>query len=1324
MADWQYLDGHLRLRLTALGDKQFEDFFLHFLNAGISLTIQRNGQQVTRRVIAANTFAAGSGRKQLGVDLRVEIEGGEVWAFQCKRHKKWSPDQTRRAITDAAQFNAHHNFLVVACDPHQDVQPVIEGSPNWTFWNLDRICAEFRLRVPPAQHVQVLFFLPPEELKRFVPFTTDALITPPKFFERFLGADKLFRHDWNLTGRDVELGKLRTFATDPTRKVLFMVAKGGDGKSRLLWEFCRGLGAEGKIEALCLNPHAHESPTFAFAGPARPRVVVVDDAHRVELVTHELLSLLREDKEAKLILAGRPQAQEALAQRLYEHGFQEADIQIIPLPPLPKHALGSLAAEALGPGLRQHAAELAKITAESAFFTVIAATLLQQGHLKWGHWASHQQFRQHVFRAFEEENLRSLPEADRKVGSHLLRLLALVGPANADAAFFEQAGRCLEVGSLAAEDMLQRLERAELLTGDRQKLRVLPDLFADFLIYDTAFEPANRKPVWVSRILREFAADNPTLLRNLSEAAWVARANGVADDALLGPLVKREEKRFLATSHYERAGMLKHWSTFSVYLPQETLALVELAIGAKRAPKLRETDWMTAGLSTHAHVMEQIPALLRPIARYHLEYQARTLDLLWLLGLGQKRQFMGLGRGQTWEVIADVIKFEPSKRVGTTKAALDWVESLVKRPRTLQVFEGPDPVLPILLTPCFARSVEFNQWEGRKISWWQQPVSLENTQASRDHALRIVDWVVAQDSWLAALDGLSVLERAMHRLVDHEARRMGKEPRAYRAIWLPERLKALKSVEQLLERHDNVVVRFEVRRLLQRDLAYEEDAEFASAAKAVRTKIREDLPLRVLNVLMGHGTYEFLEEVGVPRGEAAHEKVRELWRQKLRDVTSELIAELPQARGLMEFLNRLATDAVRAGHHPTFAGLFQEIAQQQPELAIGMAKLILSGKSGTPPAGFWPSLIVGHPKMPTKLRCGLLEQAVRQKKSGLRVGLIQVVEARFRSGQEVAPAERRMLIALARTATTAEALSLLQFVEWATDEQFAFASQIVRALPLAHLNGERVGDILEALFPSQKRKVGVPRDLIQHVLKALVHAPRLDWENHQREWEELLAQFPLEAFEFFCARLAHPRSGRNTPREYHALPEVIEGRFRFPQLTHAKKFGTICETLWRHALRGQGSVQGRAWVEFFQAVVISDEGFWLPKLLTEIKKALTLKRLWWLNQLISFDGSLIVFRLPAVTRAFLQRAHALAGDEGVKEIRSSLYVGCGPRGRSFTEGALDEDSDYVEAEAVRAAEANAHDPDLGSFYRWIVEIEQRDREQLRLRHEADITEFD
>lgn len=45
----------------------------------------------------------------------------------------------------------------------------------------------------------------------------------------------------------------------------------------------------------------------------------------------------------------------------------------------------------------------------------------------------------------------------------------------------------------------------------------------------------------------------------------------------------------------------------------------------------------------------------------------------------------------------------------------------------------------------------------------------------------------------------------------------------------------------------------------------------------------------------------------------------------------------------------------------------------------------------------------------------------------------------------------------------------------------------------------------------------------------------------------------------------------------------------------------------------------------------------------------------------------------------------------------------------YTNGVLDEELDYVEAAAVKAAESHAEHPILGPFYRWIVEVEQKDR---------------
>jgi len=75
-------------------------------------------------------------------------------------------------------------------------------------------------------------------------------------------------------------------------------------------------------------------------------------------------------------------------------------------------------------------------------------------------------------------------------------------------------------------------------------------------------------------------------------------------------------------------------------------------------------------------------------------------------------------------------------------------------------------------------------------------------------------------------------------------------------------------------------------------------------------------------------------------------------------------------------------------------------------------------------------------------------------------------------------------------------------------------------------------------------------------------------------------------------------------------------------------------------------------------------------------------------------------------------------------MRTTLYAVSGPRSRSGTNGELDKDKDYVEAEAIKAATAHAADTILGPFYRWVVEVEQHTREQSRKRYQADIASLD
>ena len=99
----------------------------------------------------------------------------------------------------------------------------------------------------------------------------------------------------------------------------------------------------------------------------------------------------------------------------------------------------------------------------------------------------------------------------------------------------------------------------------------------------------------------------------------------------------------------------------------------------------------------------------------------------------------------------------------------------------------------------------------------------------------------------------------------------------------------------------------------------------------------------------------------------------------------------------------------------------------------------------------------------------------------------------------------------------------------------------------------------------------------------------------------------------------------------------------------------------------------------------------------------------------------MVLRQPDLTRRFLTRARELGGFE---EIRAALYCASGPHTTGWTNGELNEADDYVEAEALKAAEQHAHDPELHPFFRWMAECEQSQKRRARTEHELEMRELE
>jgi len=1316
------VDEHLRLKLPDLPWELFERFFLHFLNAGISLSIEREGVRVERRIIEANLYAAGTGRKDDGVDLVARVEGGETWAFQCKRVKRWDEGKTKVAIATASGFPAQHYFLLVACEPHQKVQKLIGQHPNWSFWDLDRICIEFKNRVPRSRQLPALSFLQPEEIRRFAPYATDALILPDDYLKAVNHGTHAFHHRYPLVGRDKELAELSSFASGSAKKVLLLSARGGEGKSRLLWEFARSFGgSHPETEVLFLNPHSSGDIPTALWDSSASRLLIVDDAHRLERVSHELLACTREGAATKLILATRPQGNEALVERLRDHGLwpltHEASLRR-----LKKADIKELAKGALGPDLPHMAEPLIGLTGDSPFLTALAGDLLRRGVLTWGSWSSPKEFYATVLQSFERDNLAHLAAADQDVGSRLLRIIALLTPVNPDTVFFEKAAECLSKPSLEVETVFQRLQAAGVISSEKQNVRVIPDLFSDFLAFETAFDPQRRVPVFTAKILQVFSEQSAALLRNLSEAAWLARTENIQPGELLRPLLEAEFQRFDKLGFFERGRMLEEWSAFSVYLPAESIELAQKAIAQNTVPADRPERWQMYldSIETHEHTKSLVPRLLKPVAKWCEEFRHEALDVLWELGKSTPKGFLNANKNHPWEVIAEVSKFEPRKDISVSRSVLEWIAGVVKRPGTALLLESPGAVLSTLLSPSFERHVHFTEWQGRTVRWWEQPVDIKRTAELRDHALWIIRWVVENFSWVASVQAIGALGHALHRVGPADVGNV-KDPEKFREAWRPERLKALEIFPEILSRHSGATVRFAIRQWLFQDLAYEEDLAFAARGREILAGIAEDMELRLTISLLTEGHYEFAEELGRPSGTEFFEQSEKLWTVWNDRLAAEFFAVHPRVEDGIAKLQRITSECLSAGYNPRLISLFPAISRVNAAYAEELASSLVDADFADNVSPSWYQLLFGMASEEVIHR--LVEKASFSPRSEIRTGAIHFLCFRDRGDASLNPAERTLIERLATDAGEAEIAKILQLIQWLDAETAPWGFTLLERLPLTNFADRFYHEFLTALFPYKAREAAPPPQTVSYVLDAMVSVPEVEVDRSDLQFQRILEGYPRKVYKFVLARLNHAEAAQDSVR-YRPLPTAFRRRFRLASLLKEADYESICQFLWDKAVEHRGDYAKRDWIELFQGVVLVSRDFWIPRLIKAIGAAEDIEDLRSYISLIGFDGSLILFHEPAIASAFLRRAEDLDGAAGVKRIRSSLYSSSGPEGRSFSNGNLDPECDYLEAEAFKAAEANAHDELLGEFYRWVGEAERHEREFHRRLYEADMAAID
>jgi hypothetical protein len=1284
----------------------FEGFFCDFLTAAPEL-IGTDGKPC--RVVKTNLYGR-QGDSQHGIDIRAEMSNGEIWVFQCKHYKSWGAKDTADAVAKC-DYVADRKFLLVTRSVSPESRDIIAKHAEWTLWDSDDISREFLLRLPPAEAAKIVYrnFGPGWSKELLGLPGAGPLITAEAKFAPLLEPGRSFHHRLNMVGRTEWLTALDNFVEEKTRRVFFVIARGGLGKSRLLYEWSKGFSHRHKSWTLRFISDSPSDFGSALDATTKPLVLVFDDAHRLDEVRRALFSELPPRKEIKLVLGLRPGPVSQVEAELTSVGFDtthfERPTRMKRLNPeqalqLAEAALGAEFADRFRLSLRD-------LSKDCPLLAVLAAELIKRGELAERGLSDTAEFRNHVF----EGLVREAQPVEQRFGAvlvgDLLHLLAVLAPVKLDGNFLGRASAFLEGAAQPnhVSEMIAALDESGLILTTGAGVRISPDLLSDHLAYTSCYDRRGRSTTFADRVTVHFPPDEfPRLMQHLAEAEWHATNKNESADSIVEPVWQAFVRRFESGSFYARAEQLKAWANIAHLQPKRTLRLAELALRFKTAPNDEHARIWSRKWNTHLHVLEALPSLLKPLAEHNREYVGTCLDILWEIGRDLPPPPFNT-QNHPISKIGEIAKFQLWKHLAIQDEVLNWIERLLAGNEWVNRANTPGWLLTQMLNPFFATGLEDNWMSGNTFHWRTVPIHLENTAPHRHRVLAALQAIASRGDAALTLAAMSVLEHAMQRAYLGPAT----VPAKFSERWLTERKKALEVLAQIIREYASPIIHFRARRILLHNMRYE-DAEFRTACRKIFEMIPDSLDFRIVRAAVG----SYWDEFEGSKRDDWQDQAKQRWDQFIRATAEAIRLKWPEPDALLRNLAERHQELLTLGFQSNFWPVLHNLAEAKPDIALNLATEVIS-QPANPLGRLFDALVIPITKTDSELRLKLVECAIASDGDDLKFGAIMCFSAWRQEGGLPLKA-RDLMNTIAGAASPLVADSILRFIWFSHQAADSADWHLLCALPvsrehwwIAHRIMESAADLLEkAILPAPETADQILRKLdvldsigdpqMEHAISEFAkHFPGktflMMWRRHQRQKNQD-PELDVVPFDFHAIRFADVLADPDAAR----LIGELEDRF----LSRAKmEYGEI-EILQ---------------IALMQAAEDAETN--LRRILDKANDAEQVERV---GEFVSYWHFWpIVLSCPDFTRELLRKAKAT--DQNLHQKLFRRLQGLpGSRGSS----AYEPNAEWKSlAEAVESmAEQYKQDPELGPLYAAAAKHEREWMKAMsrRLPEEEDVLE--
>jgi transcriptional regulator with XRE-family HTH domain len=630
-----------------------------------------------------------SGHKQYGFDVLVEQDGAVLAGIQCKRVRRFGPQEITKVVAGAAmEVGTALIFLSRAASP--DARAALRAHRRWQLWDKNKLSHVVH-ELPPDRSVPLVDRYFPLLREKFLGIPLGPWLDPDRYFSR-TGHSERSSHQWPLTGRQGLLDELARFATGSTGRVGVLSGRGGAGKTKMLHALCERLAApELSIRFMDRDPVLGDRAFEQL--PTGRLLVVIDDAHDEDApVGKAVAGVLAVNPDACVLLALRPDGERRSRRQLHQAGVDPQQVARWELADLQLPEAEMLARAVLGPRHAYAALRLAAAARDCPFLLVTGAIRVREGTVELQRFEGDDRLRRELVEFVGD----AVSAGGTGVREEVLHAVAALQPLRTwDGAFrsaLEQlTGRTFD----QVLPHLSAWEDAGILLRRGQTYRIWPDLLGDALLARAASTRETGAPTGYLDRVRQ-AAEGDALANMIVNACRIDwQEPPVRRGQLVESLWHEVTAEFHAADAAGRTAMLEVLAKVAFYQPRPVLAIVRSALEHPARPARQNAGLGMSYTYTDQDVRDAAAPAVRTAA-FDSEIMAEAADLLWELAKNDARP-LNQNPNHALRMLATLASFDPGGVTAFQQALPATVERWLCRPRRDSDVHDPLTMLHPLL---------------------------------------------------------------------------------------------------------------------------------------------------------------------------------------------------------------------------------------------------------------------------------------------------------------------------------------------------------------------------------------------------------------------------------------------------------------------------------------------------------------------------------------------------------------------------------------------------------------------------------------------------